>query len=103
PSSIQPTPSPYVSFPDFLDVQPEAPRVPLSHYAWILRRNLWMMIAFVASCVLMTFIVTARIKPIYESTATIKVDIQAPPDVVGQDSSRSSTYRNPDQILATEI
>jgi len=103
PSSIQPTPSPYMNFPDLLDFQPEAPKVPLSHYVWILRRNLWMMIAFVASCVLITFIVSARIKPIYESTATIKVDIQAPADVVGQDSSRSSTYRNPDQILATEI
>jgi capsular exopolysaccharide synthesis family protein len=103
PSSIQPTPSPFMTFPDLLDFQPEVPKVPLSHYLWILRRNLWMMIAFVASCVLITFIVSARIKPIYESTATIKVDIQAPADVVGQDSSRSSAYRNPDQTLATEI
>jgi polysaccharide biosynthesis transport protein len=103
PAYIQPSPSPYGSLPTLLDFEPEVPRVPLSHYFWILRRHLWMMIAFVASCVLMTFIVSARLKPIYESTATIDMDIQAPSDVVGQDSSRSTSYRNPDQILATQI
>jgi len=41
-------------------------------------------------------------KPIYESTATVDVDIQAPSEIVGQDSARS-TYRNPDQFLATQM
>jgi polysaccharide biosynthesis transport protein len=100
---IQPAQPTYGSLSTLLDFEPEAPRAPLSHYVWILRRRLWMMVAFVASCVLMTFIVSARLKPIYESTATIDVDIQAPSDVVGQDSSRSTSYRNPDQFLATQI
>src|SRR5262249_59575702 len=101
-SSLQAIQSPYVSYPPVLDIEPEAPAVPLSHYFWILRRHLWMMIAFVAACTLATFIVSARLKPIYESTATIDVDIQAPSEVVGQEAARS-TYRNPDQVLATQI
>ncbi len=103
PSYIQNVQPPYVTYPPTLDFEPEAPAVPLSHYRWILRRHLWMMIAFVAACVFATFIVSARLKPIYESTATIDVDIQAPSEVVGQDSTRSSSYRNPDQFLATQI
>jgi capsular exopolysaccharide synthesis family protein len=103
PSSIQPAAATYVTHSPALDFEPEAPAVPFSHYLWILRRHLWMMIAFVASCVLATFIISARLKPIYESTATIDIDIQAPSEVVGQESTRSSVYRNPDQVLATQI
>jgi polysaccharide biosynthesis transport protein len=102
-SYVQTVQPPYATFPSFLDIEPEVPAVPLSHYRWILRRDLWMMIAFVAACVLATFIVSTRLKPIYESTSTIDVDIQAPSEVVGQDSTRSSSYRNPDQFLATQI
>jgi len=69
------TPAPYLPLPPALDFEPEAPAVPLSHYFWILRRHLWMMVAFVGACTLATFIVSARLKPIYESTATIDVDI----------------------------
>jgi polysaccharide biosynthesis transport protein len=98
--SIHSAPSPYTQLQDF---EAEVPPVPVSHYFWVLRRHLWKMIAFVASCLLITFIVTARLKPIYESTATIDVDIQAPSDVVGQDSSRSTSYRNPDLLLATQM
>lgn len=103
PSYIQNVQAPYLTYPPALDIEPEAPSVPLSHYRWILRRHLWMMIAFIAACVLATFIVSARLKPIYESTSTIDVDIQAPSEVVGQESTRSSSYRNPDQFLATQI
>ena len=95
--------SPYATYPPALDVEQEVPAVPLSNYLWILRRHIWMMLAFVAACILATFIISARLKPIYESTATIDVDIQAPSEVVGQDSTRSSSYRNPDQFLATQI
>ncbi len=102
-SRIHSVPAPQVLYPQLPDFEPEVPPVPLSHYFWVLRRHKWMMIAFVASCLLITFLVTTRLKPIYESTATIDVDIQAPSDVVGQDSSRSASYRNPDLTLATQI
>jgi capsular exopolysaccharide synthesis family protein len=82
----------------------EAPKVPLSHYLWILRRHRWKIVAFVATCVLTTAVVSSRLQPIYESTATVDVDRQAPSEVVGQDSTRASIAPNDaDQFLATQI
>jgi len=93
-------------YPPFLpqqEFETKSPSVPLSHYLWVLRRHRWMMIAFVAVCVLVTAVVTARLQPIYESTATIDVDRQAPSEVVGEDSTRASAPNDADQFLATQI
>jgi|SRR5271157_253333 len=84
-------------------VDMEAPPVPLSHYLWILRRNLWKIVAFVATCVLSTAILTSRLQPIYEATATVDVDRQAPSEVVGQDSTRGNQATDAEQFLATQI
>jgi polysaccharide biosynthesis transport protein len=78
--------------------------LPLSHYLWIVRRQLFKIIAFVAVCTLATFVVSNRLTPIYESVATIDVDRQAQSSIVGQDNSRAGG--NPydaDQFLATQI
>lgn len=93
----------YPSFPPQQEFEPEAPAVPLSHYLWILRRHIWKIVAFVAACVFATFVVSARLQPIYESTATVDVDRQDPSEVVGQDSTRSSATSAADQFLATQI
>jgi capsular exopolysaccharide synthesis family protein len=85
------------------EFEPEAPAVPLSHYLWVLRRHLWKIVGFVATCVLATAVVSARLQPIYESTATVDVDRQAPQEVVGQDSARSSAPNDADQFLATQV
>src|ERR1017187_7827591 len=85
------------------EFEPEAPSVPLSHYLWVLRRHRWKMIAVVATCVLATAVVSARLQPIYESTATVDVDRQAPQEVVGLDSARSSAPNDADQFLATQV
>ncbi|MGD0912936.1 MAG: polysaccharide biosynthesis tyrosine autokinase [Terracidiphilus sp.] len=85
------------------DVEPEAPPVPLSHYIWILRRQRWKMIAFIAACMLVTFIVSARLKPVYESTATIDIDLQAPSAVVGQGSTTPVDTFDPDVFFATQV
>jgi len=84
------------------EFEPETPAVPLTHYLWILRRHLWRIIAFVASCVLATAIVSARLQPIYESTATVDIDFQEPAGVVGQDSTHSAA-NNSDTFLSTQI
>src|SRR5208283_781326 len=82
----------------------EAPAVPLSHYLWVLRRHRWKIAAFVAACILATGIVSARLQPIYESTATVDVDRQAPSEVVGEDSTHSAGAPNDaDQFLATQV
>ena len=87
------------------DIEPEAPGVPLSHYLWVLRRHLWKILAFVAACVLAAFVVSARMKPIYESTATLDVDFTAPSEAVGEESTRAADLNayDPDQFLATQI
>jgi polysaccharide biosynthesis transport protein len=84
------------------DFEPETPAVPFAHYLWILRRHLWRILAFVATSVLITAIVTARLQPLYEATATVVVDFAAPSGVVGQSSS-NSYYQDPDAFLTTQI
>src|ERR1035441_5320253 len=101
-SNNLPTVAYYPQIPLQQEFEPETPAVPLSHYLWILRRHRWKMIAFVATCVLATAVVSARLQPIYESTATVDVDRQAPQEVVGQDSARSSAPNDADQFLATQ-
>jgi capsular exopolysaccharide synthesis family protein len=94
----------YPPIPPQQEYEQDAPAVPLSHYLWVLRRHFWKMVAFVASCVLATGIVSARLQPIYESTATVDVDRQAPSQVVGEDSTRSAGAPNDaDQFLATQV
>ena len=84
------------------DFETETPPVPLSHYLWIVRRHRWRILAFVATCVLATAIVSARMQRIYESTATIDVDFQAPTQIVGQNSSSSGDV-DPEAFFATQI
>jgi capsular exopolysaccharide synthesis family protein len=93
----------YPPIPPQLEFEPETPAVPLSHYLWILRRHRWKMAAFVATCVLVTAVVSARLQPIYESTATVDVDRQAPSEVVGEDSTRANSPTDADQFLATQV
>jgi capsular exopolysaccharide synthesis family protein len=94
----------YPPIPPQQEFEPEAPAVPLSHYLWILRRHRWKMVAFVATCVLATAVVSARLQPIYESTATVDVDRQAPSEIVGEDSTRSAAAPNDaDQFLETQV
>jgi capsular exopolysaccharide synthesis family protein len=78
--------------------------MPLSHYLWILRRHLWKIALFVVAMLIATAVVSLRLTPIYESTATIYVDRQEAKGVVGQDS-QSPAYSNVDAevFLASQI
>jgi polysaccharide biosynthesis transport protein len=87
----------------FQDPEPESPGIPLSHYFWVLKRNRWKILLFVVAAVLAAAVVSTRITPIYESTATVDIDRQTPSGVVGQDANRSSMLLDSDQFLATQI
>jgi capsular exopolysaccharide synthesis family protein len=76
--------------------------VPLAHYLWILRRHGWKMLGFVALVVLCTVVVSLRLTPIYESTATIDIDRRMPNAVLG-DESTQSVNNDADQFLATQV
>ena len=94
----------YYTPPPSQDVDPDSPKVPWTHYVWILRRHVWKILAFVATCVLATTIVSLRMKPVYESTATVLIDFEAPADVVGDNNSRStSELEDPETFIATQI
>ncbi|MEP7355452.1 MAG: GNVR domain-containing protein, partial [Acidobacteriota bacterium] len=84
------------------DEEPEEVRVPLSHYLWILRRYRWKILTFCAVVLFATLMVSLRLTPLYEATATIDIDRQTPSDVVGQDSVRSAPG-DADQFLATQM
>ena len=74
---------------------PEEAKLPLSQYLSILKRYRWRILTFAVLVVFVTLVVSLRLTPIYEATATIDVDRGTPSDVVGQDSGdRKSTRLN---------
>ena len=84
------------------DYEPQAAHVPLAHYLWILRRHGWKIGAFVLASVLATLVVSLRLTPVYESTATIDIDRQMPTGVLGQEAMQNAT-NDADQFLATQV
>ena len=76
------------------------PASPFAHRLWVIRRNLPAILAFVAVCTIATAIISYRLTPIYEATATIDVDRRAPTGVVGQDAT-TSAVGDTDQFLNT--
>src|SRR5215469_15710475 len=102
--SLPAVPERITMYPSYAQAEPEAeePIVPLSHYLWILRRHKWRILAFVAACVISTVIVSSRLTPVYEATATIDVDREAPTTIIGQDTTRSYND-DADQFLGTQM
>jgi len=84
--------------------EPEADeaKVPLSQYLWILKRRRWRILGFIAACTLAAVVVSARLTPLYESTATVDFDRQTPPGVVGPEAQRGAS-NDADQFMATQI
>jgi capsular exopolysaccharide synthesis family protein len=75
---------------------------PLSHYLWVIKSHRFKILAFVALATAAAYLISARITPIYEATATIDVDRQTPPGVIGQEATRHAA-NDSDQFLATQI
>ncbi len=98
------------SLPERFPLVPQSPSsveadrggVPLSHYLWVLKRYAWRIAWFVFIVVTATVLATSRITPVYESTATIDIDRQAPSGVIGQDANRGG-LNDADQFLATQV
>ncbi len=84
------------------DYESAPAHIPLAHYLWILRRQGWKMLGFVALVVLCTVVVSLRLTPVYESTATIDIDRRMPNAVIGEDSAQS-VNNDADQFLATQV
>src|SRR5438552_16211736 len=82
------------------DIQAAPAPVPLSHYLWLLKRHWWKILLFVACSVAGTLVVSFRLVPIYEATATVDIDRQMPSAIIGQESNRPMA-NDSDQFLAT--
>ena len=84
------------------EIEPEEASLALSNYLWILRRQWWKIIAFITVSAIATLLVSKRLTPVYESTATVDVDRQTPSGVVGQEANKVSS-NDADQFLATQV
>jgi len=84
------------------DEETEEAKLPLAQYFWILRRYRWRISGSVVAAVLATLVLSERLTPIYESTATVDIDRQSPSGVVGDDATRSA-LNDSDQFMATQI
>jgi capsular exopolysaccharide synthesis family protein len=82
----------------------EGSALPLSHYLWLLNREKWKLLAFVVVVVASTIIVSSRMTPYYESTATIDVDRMMPTGVLGQDANANrASVNDSEQFLSTQV
>jgi polysaccharide biosynthesis transport protein len=82
--------------------EPEEPAIPLSQYLWMLKRHRWKILTAIAFCVLATAIVSLRVTPSYESTATIDIDRRVPTGILGEEATQSLN-NDADQFMATQM
>lgn len=75
---------------------------PISHYLWILKRRRWKILAFVATAVISTLVVSSRLTPVFEAVATIDIDRRTPSGVLGQEAMQYPGS-DTDQFLATQV
>ncbi len=83
------------------EMETSEPSVPTSHYFWVLRRAWWKILLFVACSVAAAVVISSRLIPVYESTATVDIDRQMPSAIIGQEATRTVT-NDSDQFLATQ-
>jgi len=92
----------YPNWPQTIDTDDNDGATPFAHHLWVLRRHRWKILSFIVACELATLIVSSRVTPIYESTAVIDIDRQAPAGVIGE-AAAGSRDNDSDQFLATQI
>jgi capsular exopolysaccharide synthesis family protein len=103
--SAHPQPAPYETAgvpAGVLRITPVASNPKAAHYLWLLRRHWWKCLLFAGASMAAAAIISARITPLYESTATVDIDRQMPAGIVGQDSARPGG-NDADQFLATQV
>jgi succinoglycan biosynthesis transport protein ExoP len=82
--------------------EPEEPTVPLSHYLWILKRHRWKILSAIATAVVAAIIISSRLTPVFESTATVDIDRRIPSGILGQEAMQSA-FNDADQFMATQV
>ena len=93
---------PYVVPGQYPEMEPAQPAVSPTHYLLVIWRQRWKILAFVAACLLTTYIVSSRLTPIYEATAKIDVDRHLNTSVVGPETDSVSPGEDAEAFLATQ-
>jgi succinoglycan biosynthesis transport protein ExoP len=93
---------PYVVPGQYPEMEAAQPAVSPTHYLLVIWRQRWKILAFVASCLLATYLVSSRLTPIYEATAKIDVDRHMNTNVVGPESAQVSPGEDAEAFLATQ-
>ncbi len=78
------------------------PTVSPTHYLWVILRQKWKILGFVAIVGLATYLYSARLTPIYEATALIDIDRQMPGLPLGQEAAQTLAAEDSDEFLATQ-
>jgi len=81
---------------------PPVPGTPVSHYFWLIRRYRWRILLFVAASVAATVIISNRMTPVFEATATVDIDREVPTGIVGPEARRMG-LNDSDQFMATQM
>lgn len=71
-------------------------------HLWALKRRRWSILSFVFASVLATLVVSSRITPEFEATATVDIDRRMPAGVLGQEAMLSAA-NDADPFLATQM
>ncbi len=69
---------------------------------WPLKRHWGKILCFVATCIIATVLVSARLTPLYEASAVIEIDRRMPAAVLGQESLRYPEL-DADEFLGTQV
>lgn len=86
------------------DSEPDDVKLPASHYLWVLRRQAWKIGLFVAAVTVAAGLISLRLTPIYEATATLYVDRQEARGIVGQESQAAvMSPAESEQFLASQV
>ncbi|HZQ51636.1 MAG TPA: polysaccharide biosynthesis tyrosine autokinase [Bryobacteraceae bacterium] len=89
--------------PPYLEIDPPQASLPASHYLFLILRHKWKILGFVGVCLLATYLVCARLTPLYEATAKIDVDRRVPIGIIGQEASQASSGDDADAFMATQM
>ncbi len=93
----------YLSPQPYPEFEAARPVISPSHYLSVVFRQKWKILGFVATCLLVTFLFSSRLTPIYEATAKIDVDRRAPSGVIGQEANQSYSADDSDTFMTTQI
>jgi polysaccharide biosynthesis transport protein len=89
--------------PPLADFDTSQPTISASHYFLVVYRQKWPILAFVATCLLVTYLISSRLTPIYEATAKIDVDRRVPMGIIGQEATQAASMDDGDQFMATQM